>query len=181
MIGPLRTYFSEIVIKIHQFSLTKMNVKMTCCLTGPSPYLNQYWLVIGKVQCHLSEGNFSTDTSVINQNLELETYFWNYLWKYVGIGRVTHFCTCKNVHTICSILNIKLLITKAHVKYCIDRQHNYMLVTNIHSINNGIVDKSYLLQGFSRFVIAENNLLVYVFLYCLKVPKYIWWQKTSIV
>ena len=29
---------------------------MACCLTAPSHYLNQYWLIIGEVPCHSSRG-----------------------------------------------------------------------------------------------------------------------------
>ena len=36
---------------------------MTCCLTAPSHYLNQCWLIISKVQWHSSEGNFVGYTS----------------------------------------------------------------------------------------------------------------------
>ena len=36
---------------------------MTCCLTAPSHYLNQCWLIISKVQWHSSECNFTRDTS----------------------------------------------------------------------------------------------------------------------
>ena len=32
---------------------------MACCLTAPSHYLNQCWLIITKVQWCLSEGNFA--------------------------------------------------------------------------------------------------------------------------
>ena len=32
---------------------------MACCLTAPSHYLNQFWLIISKVQWHSSEGNFN--------------------------------------------------------------------------------------------------------------------------
>ena len=35
---------------------------MACCLTAPSHYLNQCWLIINKVQWHSSEGNFVRDT-----------------------------------------------------------------------------------------------------------------------
>ena len=38
---------------------------MACCLTGPSHYLNQCWLIISKIQLHSSDGNFTRDTSVI--------------------------------------------------------------------------------------------------------------------
>ena len=36
---------------------------MACCLTAPSHYLNQCWLIISKVKWHSSEGNFIRDTS----------------------------------------------------------------------------------------------------------------------
>ena len=39
---------------------------MSCCLTAPSHYLNQCWLIISKVQWHSSEGNFTRDTSAIS-------------------------------------------------------------------------------------------------------------------
>ena len=32
---------------------------MACCLTAPSRYLNQCWLIISKVHWHSSEGNFT--------------------------------------------------------------------------------------------------------------------------
>ena len=35
---------------------------MVCCLTAPSHYLNQCWLIITKVQGYLAEGNFPRDT-----------------------------------------------------------------------------------------------------------------------
>ena len=39
---------------------------MACCLTAPSDYLNQCWLIISKVHWHSSEGNFAKDTSATN-------------------------------------------------------------------------------------------------------------------
>ena len=42
-----------------------------CCLTAPSHYLNQCWLIISKVEWHSSKGEFTRDTSAINH--------WNYL------------------------------------------------------------------------------------------------------
>ena len=49
---------------------------MACCLSAPSHYLNQCWLIIIKVQRHSSEGNFTIDTSAINH--------WNYLTNYLS-------------------------------------------------------------------------------------------------
>ena len=39
---------------------------MACCLTAPSHYLNQCWLIISKVQWHSSEHNCTRDTSALN-------------------------------------------------------------------------------------------------------------------
>ena len=39
---------------------------MACCLTAPSHYLNQSWLVIGKVQWLSSECNFTRDALAIS-------------------------------------------------------------------------------------------------------------------
>ena len=36
---------------------------MACCLTAPSHYLNQYWLLIDKIHCHSSGGNFSKNNT----------------------------------------------------------------------------------------------------------------------
>ena len=39
---------------------------MVCCLTAPSHYLNQCWLIITKAQWCSSEGNFAWDITVIS-------------------------------------------------------------------------------------------------------------------
>ena len=44
---------------------------MAWCLTAPSHYLNQCWLIIRKVEWHSSKGKFTRDNSAINH--------WNYL------------------------------------------------------------------------------------------------------
>ena len=36
---------------------------MACCLTAPSHYLNQCWLIFSKVQWHSVEGNLTRDSS----------------------------------------------------------------------------------------------------------------------
>ena len=45
---------------------------MACCLTAPSHYLNQCWLIIGKVQWPLSDGNHKRGTSAMNHLYKLE-------------------------------------------------------------------------------------------------------------
>ena len=39
---------------------------MACCLTAPSHYLNQCWLIISEVQWQSYEGNFTRDALTIN-------------------------------------------------------------------------------------------------------------------
>ena len=48
---------------------------MAGCLTTPSHYMNQCWLIISKVEWHLSKGKFTSDNSAINH--------WNYLQDWV--------------------------------------------------------------------------------------------------
>ena len=45
---------------------SKLTQAMACCLTAPSHYLNQCWLIISMVQWHPSEINFTRDTSAIS-------------------------------------------------------------------------------------------------------------------
>ena len=52
---------------MHLRSWSTLAQVMAKCLTAPSHYLNQCLLIISQVQWHSSEGNFSRDTSVINQ------------------------------------------------------------------------------------------------------------------
>ena len=47
---------------------------MTCCLTAPSHYLNQCWLIIREVQWHSFLDNFTRDTSTINHYDTFENY-----------------------------------------------------------------------------------------------------------
>ena len=46
---------------------------MACRLTAPSHYLNQFWLIISKVQWHSSDGNFTRYASAIDH--------WVLVWK----------------------------------------------------------------------------------------------------
>ena len=54
-----------------QRSVSPLAQVMACCLTAPSHYLNQCWLVISEVKWHTSKGKFTRETSAINH--------WNYL------------------------------------------------------------------------------------------------------
>ena len=52
-----------------QRSGTTLAQVMAWCLTAPSHYLNQCWLIISKVQWHSSDGNFIRDTSASNHKM----------------------------------------------------------------------------------------------------------------
>ena len=51
----------------HRFESTLAKI-MACCLIAPGHYMNQCWLIISKVQWHLSEGNFTR----INHKISFE-------------------------------------------------------------------------------------------------------------
>ena len=62
---------------------------MACCLTAPSHYLNQYWLIISKVLWHSSEGNFIKDTSPITK-VSLKIAFLILNWNLPGANELIH-------------------------------------------------------------------------------------------
>ena len=49
---------------------------MACCLTAPSHYLNQCWLIISKVLWHLSEDIIIRRFDDINQQSKIEDYIF---------------------------------------------------------------------------------------------------------
>ena len=55
---------------------------MTCCLTAPSHYLNQCWLIISEVQWHSYWGNFTRDASTINHWNPFESYIFKISFKF---------------------------------------------------------------------------------------------------
>ena len=52
-----------------------------CCLTAPSHYLNQCWLIISKVQSHSSGNPFTKYTSAINHWNQFENYLSKFSFK----------------------------------------------------------------------------------------------------
>ena len=67
---------------------------MACCLTAPSHYLNQCWLIISKVQWHSSECSFTKDTSTISHWNYLENYLSNFFSNLQGANELTHKRIC---------------------------------------------------------------------------------------
>ena len=49
---------------------------MVCCLTAPSHYLNQCWLIISKVLWHSSEGIIMRRSEDTNQKNKIENYIF---------------------------------------------------------------------------------------------------------
>ena len=47
---------------------------MACCLTAPSHYLNQCWLIVSEVQWQSPGSNFTRDISVMNHKNYIENY-----------------------------------------------------------------------------------------------------------
>ena len=73
---------------------------MACCLTAPSHYLNQCWLMICEVLWHLPDSNFTENTGDIYHWDEFEIYWLETVVKspqgpaneLTHWGRVTHIC-----------------------------------------------------------------------------------------
>ena len=55
---------------------------MAWCLTAPSHYLNQCWLIISKVLWLSREGNFTRDASIINNKNLFENYMSKISFKF---------------------------------------------------------------------------------------------------
>ena len=68
---------------------------MACCLTAPSHYLNQCWLIISKVQWHSSECNFTRDASITKIRLKI-TYL-KFHWNSPGANEL--MCWSSNIVT----------------------------------------------------------------------------------
>ena len=65
LMSSINSLWPSDAIGRHRIGSTLVQL-MACCLTAPSHYLNQWWLIISKVQWHSSESNFTRDTPVIN-------------------------------------------------------------------------------------------------------------------
>ena len=55
---------------------------MACCLTAPSHYLNQCWLIIIEVQWNSYPGNFARDASTLNHWKMFENYMFKNSFKF---------------------------------------------------------------------------------------------------
>ena len=60
---------------------SKLAHVIACCLTAPSHYLKQCWLIISKVQLHSSGCNFTRDVSAISHWNWLENHLSKFLFK----------------------------------------------------------------------------------------------------
>ena len=74
----------------HRSESTFAQVMAFSCQTAPRHYLNQCWLIISKDQWHSSEGNFTRDTSTINQFNYLENYLSQISFKFPRGQWVNH-------------------------------------------------------------------------------------------
>ena len=72
---------------------------MACCLTAPSHYLNQSWLIISTVQWDSSGDNFTWDTSAI----ELENDSYKIPFKSPMVQWVNHRQLCSPIHHLSDI------------------------------------------------------------------------------
>ena len=64
-----------------QWSWTTLAQVMACCLTAPSHYLNQCWLIIRGVLWHTSESSFAGIAQGIDSGYEFEKYILKHIFK----------------------------------------------------------------------------------------------------
>ena len=62
------------------------------CLTAPSHYLNQCWLLISEVLWHSSESNSTARAQAIILHNELESYILKITFKSLCMGPLCHHC-----------------------------------------------------------------------------------------
>ena len=68
---------------------------MACCLTAPSHYLNQCWLIISKVLWHSSEGSYQTHWTFLQfYPILFDTFSCQALWWYSIINATSLFTGC---------------------------------------------------------------------------------------
>ena len=86
-----------------------LSLVMACCLMALSRYLNQCWLtwlIINKVQCHSSEGNFTKATSAINcsgwncQPWPSRSQNWMFVYFIITLSRSQQFPTSSSQNQV---------------------------------------------------------------------------------
>ena len=63
---------------------------MACCLTAPSHYLNQCWLIISKVQWHSSESNLHEMTQPSVTEITLKFTYLNFCSNLSAANELNH-------------------------------------------------------------------------------------------
>ena len=108
---------------------------MACCLTAPSHYLNQCWLIINEVEWHSSMGNFTRDTTAIKH--------WNYLKikclkchsNLPGANELRSSAVVLQFSSWCNVIHclVQMFIPAtrfAHIGHCLGWQHMNTDVTD---------------------------------------------------
>ena len=70
---PYIPLWPSVIISWHRSESTLAKV-IACCLTAPSHYLNQCWILNNEILWHSLESNFKTSTEALNLCDEFETY-----------------------------------------------------------------------------------------------------------
>ena len=100
---------------------------MACCLTAPSHYLNQCWLMISGVLWHSADSNFTENTQ--------DVYFWNELeiYKFETNQTLPRCQWVKRMVQISLATGIKLLMLQLSSGYIFVCWHSYMLTAFVGS------------------------------------------------
>ena len=63
---------------------------VVCCLTAPSHYLNQCWLIISEILRHSPENNFTGNTRVSDPRYEFEWYLFQITAESLRTNELSH-------------------------------------------------------------------------------------------
>ena len=115
---------------------------VACCLTALSHYLNQYWLIIAKVQCHRSESNPQTPIIIINFEITHLKFHYNLpelmskdQWRIIvsamrlWIGLESVKCSNEIYGSMCKIF------ARSHYCVLLDYQEQVFSWTNVNSVH----------------------------------------------
>ena len=93
-----------------------------CCLTAPSHYLKQCWVIISEVQWHSYQGNFTRDASTINHLNPFENYISKISFIFPRGQWVNPFWS-SNTIWLCSLGSILDLV----MTFCLMAPRHYMI------------------------------------------------------
>ena len=89
---------------------------MACCLTAPSHYMNQCWLIISKVQRYSSDGSLIKDTSIENCLIKIPFKSSRGQWVKINHWNLNKMAFCRR-YLQTHLIQLKLLYIDSNFIY----------------------------------------------------------------